>query len=60
MRQGEQEELGRAERMRAQARDLYNETAMKLKKRCQARIRRRLNDNLGTRNAPKLKEPEDG
>ena len=40
MRLGEQDELERAERMRANARDLYNATISKLKKRCEARMRR--------------------
>lgn len=40
MRQGEQDELKRAKEMRANARDLYNATISKLKKRCEARMRR--------------------
>jgi hypothetical protein len=40
LRQGEQDELRRAEEMRAASREVYNATVRKLKNRCEARIRR--------------------
>lgn len=40
MRQGEQDELRRAEQMRDAARKVYNATSKKLKSRCEQRMRR--------------------
>tara|TARA_R110000764_G_scaffold102444_1_gene187950 strand:- start:433 stop:588 length:156 start_codon:yes stop_codon:yes gene_type:complete len=40
LRQGEQDELRRAEAAREAAREVYNATVRKLKSRCEARMRR--------------------